>query len=80
MDPYVKCEFFGRKFQTQVHKSGGKKPVWDETFKIPILQKEESLKSQDFINLVVWDKEKVNDDLVCEGSIKISQLLSEMNQ
>ena len=36
MDPYVTCEYLGQKYKTIIHEDGGKNPVWNHTFDIPI--------------------------------------------
>lgn len=36
MDPYVTCEYLGQKYKTIIHEDGGKTPVWNHTFDIPI--------------------------------------------
>jgi Ca2+-dependent lipid-binding protein len=36
MDPYVTCIYMGQKYKTIINEDGGKTPVWNHTFDIPI--------------------------------------------
>jgi Ca2+-dependent lipid-binding protein len=36
MDPFVTCTHQGFNHKTIIHKGGGKNPVWNSTFDIPI--------------------------------------------
>ena len=44
MDPYCRLAYKGSVYQTKVHKRGGKNPVWDENFKIPVHRLTDPLK------------------------------------
>lgn len=35
-DPYIKFVYMGEKRKTRVHEGGGKEPVWNEEFVIPL--------------------------------------------
>ena len=58
MDPYVILEVNGRKYKTSVVPEGGRKPVWNQTFEIPILSMEDDIK------ITCFDEDLILDDLV----------------
>lgn len=71
MDPYIKWSYCGKEYKTTVKKKGGKKPVWDETFNIPVYDK----RINDKVVFVFWDSELIKDDYIGDAGIYISRLI-----
>ena len=44
MDPYCRLTYKGSVWQTRAHRRGGKFPVWNETFRIPVHRLTDPLK------------------------------------
>lgn len=70
MDPFIVIQYLKVKYQTAVHKSGGKLPVWNQAFDLPIY-------SQDhIIKLTCYDKDLILDDTVGETLIRVKALIN----
>ena len=69
MDPYLVIEYKGGKFKTKTHNNGGKRPHWNQVFKLDV----HSL-SDDLI-LKVFDEDLTSDDFVGMGIVKVSSLV-----
>lgn len=71
MDPYVKFDWAGRTWQTEVHTDAGKSPVWNQLFKLPVLD----LNCKETVKFVLKDKELLgDDDMIGEASYEFSRL------
>ena len=68
MDPYVQVETKGKTFKTQTIQEGGKNPVWNEAFVIPISSMDDELK------ITCFDEDLLVDDLVGSKVFKASEL------
>jgi Ca2+-dependent lipid-binding protein len=68
MDPYLNILHDGHTYKTKVIKKGGKTPVWNETFDIPI----DGL--NDKIKIKCYDEDLIMDDFVGEGEYSASTL------
>ena len=69
MDPFVKIKYMGQKFKTKTHNSGGKNPIWNETFDF-----RPSGMDTD-IELIVMDEDVTTDDFIGSCVIKIGNLV-----
>jgi Ca2+-dependent lipid-binding protein len=53
MDPFVVVTLDGQQYRTLSHEGGGSKPVWNQTFEIPVNTLESEIKftlfDEDFI-------------------------------
>jgi len=58
MDPYVVCKIDNTRHQTKTHNSGGKKPVWNQTFNYRISGNEK------FATLAILDEDTFSSDFV----------------
>jgi Ca2+-dependent lipid-binding protein len=68
MDPFVVIEHKGVKYKTCVIQGGGKKPIWNDTFEIPVPNLDDKLK------VYCYDEDVFNHDLVGEAMVTISLL------
>ena len=69
MDPFVEIKLRDMTVKTETHKSGGKTPKWNQEFSFDVQDGSEEMK------FTVFDYEKMKShDVVCEGTIKMSQL------
>ena len=69
MDPFVRLNVNGTFFTTAVHTDGGKKPIWNDSFAIPLV-------GNGSARISVWDWDGANSDLVGEAEINTHSLLS----
>lgn len=71
MDPYVKWKHGEKTYKTTVQKDAGKKPIWGEIFKLPIIDR--TINTQ--LSFQVFDEETFKDDVIGECKVDIQQLL-----
>ena len=69
MSPYLTIAFNGKKYKTKVHDSGGKTPVWNNTFTLEVTNPSEEL------ILRCWDQDLTTSDAVGFVKIKLSSLM-----
>lgn len=69
MDPFVTIEYGGLTYSTRHQKGGGKNPIWNETFEIPI-----NGASKEGIRIACNDKDMVNDDLIGETTVMVEKM------
>lgn len=69
IDPYILIEHRGQHFKTTVYDEGGRNPVWNETFEIPVYS------ALDSFEIVMKDEDapKVK-DIVGQKSFKLHEL------
>ena len=72
MDPFVQIEYKGKTFKTQTIQEGGKNPVWNEAFVIPINSMDDEFK------ITCFDEDLLVDDLVGSKVFKASELCSNL--
>ncbi|XP_024640952.1 extensin isoform X2 [Medicago truncatula] len=71
-DPYVCIEYASTKFRTRTCTDGGKNPVFQEKFILPLI---EGLRE---INVVVWNSNTVSfDDFIGTGKVQLHKVLSQ---
>ena len=70
MDPFVKIKYMGQKFKTKVHNSGGKNPIWNETFDFRPSGMDTDLE------IAVLDEDVTTDDFIGSAVIKIRNLVT----
>ena len=66
MDPYLLIDYNGVQQRTKVCRDGGKTPIWDETFEIPLQS------VSDEIQFHIRDDDLIGSELVAVASIKAS--------
>lgn len=71
MDPYVVFKTRDQVFKTKVHNSGGKTPVWNQTFEIDVKY------IGDELNLTVFDEDVTTSDTVGSSNMKLAALCNE---
>ena len=69
MDPYVIITCGDQVKQTKTHKSGGKKPRWDDTLKFKVT-------GEDFITISVYDEDPLTDDHVGSAVYSLAYIYS----
>lgn len=69
MDPYVIITCGDQVKQTKTHKSGGKKPRWDDTLKFRV-------RGEDFITISVYDQDPLVDDHVGSAVYNLAYVYS----
>ena len=70
MDPFIEVVVGPARYKTTVHKNGGKRPQWNETFSHPLLGGESEM------SIIVWDQDRKKADLVGETRINLAQVLA----
>ena len=70
MDPFVVIQYLKMKYSTAVHKSGGKLPVWNQAFDLPIYSLDHIIK------LTCYDKDLILNDTIGESLIRVQALLN----
>lgn len=70
MDPFVEIAIGAARYKTTVHKNGGKRPQWNETFTHELYGQEDDM------TVIVWDQDKKKVDLVGETRINLGQVLA----
>lgn len=73
MDPYVKIKIGSTQYKTKVCNSGGKFPSWTDVLTL-------RRSTEDLINIEVWDLDTAKDDLVGQGALAFSTVLSGGNK
>lgn len=68
MDPFIVLEHDGHKYKSKVIEKGGKTPIWNETFEVPIDTLEDTIKVRCF------DEDLLMDDFVGEKEYTIREL------
>lgn len=71
MDPFVEIAIGPHRYKTTVHKKGGKRPQWNETFS------HELFGNEDDMTIIIWDQDRKKVDLVGETAINLSQVLAQ---
>ncbi|TNV83132.1 hypothetical protein FGO68_gene5962 [Halteria grandinella] len=69
MDPFILINYKDQKYQTEAINEGGKNPVWNRTFEIPIENFHD-----DEIKMTCFDEDVLKDDNVGEAKFKIFQI------
>jgi len=67
MDPYVKWKHGEKTYKTTVQNNAGKKPIWGEIFKLPIIDR--TINTQ--LSFQIFDEETFKDDVIGEAKIDI---------
>lgn len=72
MDPFVvlTAPLSGTKVRTRVIDEGGRHPVWNETFTLPVNSQE------DVILVKCFDEDVIMDDFVGEGTFTVEHLVN----
>jgi hypothetical protein len=70
MDPFVEIAIGPNRYKTTVHKNGGKRPQWNETFT------HEMYGNEGDMSVIVWDQDRKKVDLVGETKINLAQVLA----
>lgn len=70
MDPFVEIAIGANRYKTTVHKNGGKRPQWNETFTHELYGNEGDM------SVIVWDQDRKKVDLVGETKINLGQVLA----
>jgi hypothetical protein len=70
MDPFVEIAIGPNRYKTTVHKNGGKRPQWNETFT------HEMYGNEGDMSVIVWDQDRRKVDLVGETKINLAQVLA----
>ncbi|XP_058777267.1 homeobox-leucine zipper protein HDG7-like [Vicia villosa] len=71
-DPYVCLEYASTKFRTRTSTGGGKHPVFQEKFVVPLI---EGLRE---LTVVVWNSNTVTfDNFIGTGKVQLNQVLSQ---
>jgi hypothetical protein len=70
MDPFVEIIIGPQRYKTSVHKNGGKRPQWNQTFSHPLFGAENE------IAIIVWDQDRRKADLVGETRVNLAQVLA----
>lgn len=70
MDPFVEIVVGPARYKTTVHKNGGKRPQWNETFSHGLFGGESEMA------IIVWDQDRRKADLVGETRINLAQVLA----
>lgn len=70
MDPFVEIVVGPARYKTTVHKNGGKRPQWNETFSHQLFGGESEMA------IIVWDQDRRKADLVGETRINLAQVLA----
>lgn len=68
MDPFVVITYLGRDYQTKVHESGGKTPIWNHSFDIQLGS------INDDIQMKVKDDDMIGSKMIGEANLKASSL------
>ena len=68
MDPYVVIAYNGIKYRTRVHGEGGKTPIWNQEFDIPLT------KDAAEMQFMVYDEDILEDDEIGRTTIAVSSL------
>jgi Ca2+-dependent lipid-binding protein len=68
MDPFIVVETNGHKYRTPVVSEGGKNPVWNKVFFIPVSS------MGDELTLTCYDEDKLSNDVVGEVQIPMYSL------
>jgi hypothetical protein len=71
MDPFVEIAIGPNRYKTTVHKNGGKRPQWNETFTHELYGNEGDM------TVIVWDQDRRKVDLVGETRINLAQVLAQ---
>lgn len=71
MDPFVEIAIGPHRYKTTVHKNGGKRPQWNETFTHQLCGNEGDM------SVIVWDQDRRKVDLVGETRINLNQVLAQ---
>lgn len=70
MDPFVELILGPNRYKTTIHKNGGKRPQWNETFSHPLIGGDSEM------TIIVWDQDRRKADLVGEARINLGQVLA----
>lgn len=70
MDPFVEIAVGPARYKTTIHKNGGKRPQWNETFSHQLFGGESEMA------IIVWDQDRRKADLVGETRINLAQVLA----
>lgn len=70
MDPFVEIILGPHRYKTTIHKNGGKRPQWNETFSHPLMGPDSEM------TIIVWDQDRKKADLVGESRINLAQVLA----
>ena len=70
MDPFVELILGPNRYKTTIHKNGGKRPQWNETFSHPLIGGDSEM------TIIVWDQDRKKADLVGEARINLGQVLA----
>lgn len=70
MDPFVELIVGPHRYKTTIHKNGGKRPQWNETFSHPLVTPDSEM------SIVVWDQDRRKADLVGEARINLGQVFA----
>lgn len=73
MDPFVVITHKGVKYKTKVIAGGGRRPVWNDTFEIPLDS------HSDELLITCFDEDILQDDFVGEKIYLASQLCNELS-
>ncbi len=73
MDPYIIITVGEQQFKTQIAKSQGKEPQWEDTFSIPVM-------NQSVMQLQVFDKDTIGkDDFIGTAYIPLAEVAQKMS-
>lgn len=68
MDPFVEIEYNEKQYKTKVHEDGGKNPVWNESFDIPIQS------MSDYLRITCYDEDALSNDMVATQEFALEKL------
>lgn len=69
-DPYMKLNFKAYKLRTKTHQSGGRAPVWNQTFSFELDGKDPD------IAIECFDEDTTKDDFIGGASVNIQQIVN----
>jgi hypothetical protein len=70
MDPFAKVELCKQQYKTKVHKKGGDKATWGQSFTFTLL----NVADTEVIHFQVWDEDLLSDDKVGRADLPLSSL------
>lgn len=70
MDPYAKIRLGNTTYRTKTHKNAGKVPSWFDVFEF-------KRTTEQILEFTIFDEDVFSDDLVCSGSLSLSNICIE---
>ena len=67
MDPFLQLNFNGKELMTGVCYKGGKTPVWNDSFALPLV-------GDGALRLSVWEKDSNNNDFIGDANLNLFSL------